>query len=481
MSALQIQQLAEQSTIKFGTSGLRGLVSDLTDEVCFAYTKAFLQSQELQSASVAIGYDLRPSSIKIAEACCAAVKSLGLEVKHIGALPTPALAHYGLALNMPCIMVTGSHIPFDRNGIKFYRADGEISKADEEAIMAQSVDLAGCVTSSVLPMMDNEAMERYVARYVDFFGSDFLKGKTVAIYQHSSVGRDLLDRLMQALGAQTILLGRSDDFVPIDTEAVAEKDVDRAKRWAEEHAFDLLVSTDGDADRPLIADETGIFLRGDILGILTAKYLKADAVVTPVSSNTSLEKSHLFQSVLRTKIGSPFVIEGMQKLLVSNPTLTVVGYEANGGFLLGSRVCDSGGELAPLPTRDAVLSMLAVLGLAKAESVPVSQLTAMLPARYTYSDRLTGVDQSKSNDLLNSLRTDRERISELMAPMSGACKLQDETDGLRVTFVNGDIVHLRPSGNAPELRCYAESQTPDRARLLVDEALDRLKRMDLVS
>ncbi|MGZ8215419.1 MAG: phosphomannomutase, partial [Methylosarcina sp.] len=51
------------SPIRFGTSGARGLVTDLNIEVCFAYTLAFLHSIEAQPGSrVALGMDLRPSS-----------------------------------------------------------------------------------------------------------------------------------------------------------------------------------------------------------------------------------------------------------------------------------------------------------------------------------------------------------------------------------------------------------------------------------
>src|SRR3546814_9865884 len=47
----------------------------------------------------------------------------------------------------------------------------------------------------------------------------------------------------------------------------------------------------------------------------------------------------------------------------------------------------------------------------------------------------------------------------------------DTTDGLRLTARSGEIVHLRPSGNAPELRCYSEADTPERARKLVEGVL----------
>lgn len=50
----------------------------------------------------------------------------------------------------------------------------------------------------------------------------------------------------------------------------------------------------------------------------------------------------------------------------------------------------------------------------------------------------------------------------------------DLTDGLRVLLANGEVVHLRPSGNAPEFRCYCEASTPDRAEVLVRSVLARL-------
>jgi len=50
----------------------------------------------------------------------------------------------------------------------------------------------------------------------------------------------------------------------------------------------------------------------------------------------------------------------------------------------------------------------------------------------------------------------------------------NQIDGLRITFANGEIVHLRPSGNAPELRCYAEADNQERAAALATECLARV-------
>jgi len=472
---VSIQELAQRSGIKFGTSGLRGLVENLTNEVCFAYTKAFLLSQDVNFTKVAIGHDLRPSSPQITQACISAIESQGLEVIYLGALPTPALAYYCLNKLIPGVVVTGSHIPFDRNGIKFYRADGEISKSDEESIIGSNVQIEGYNLSTSSPVIDREAIELYQKRYTDFFGTHFLSGKTIAIYQHSSVARDFLGDLFQAMGAKTLLLGHSNQFVPIDTEAVRDKDINQAKQWAKEYNFDMLVSTDGDADRPLILDENGEFIRGDILGILTAQYLQADYVATPVSSNTAVELSGSFLSVTRTKIGSPFVVEAMRNIAKADATKLIVGYEANGGFLQGSTINKSGKTLGALPTRDAILPMLSLMGLSNEREKPVSQLNEGLPTRFTHSDRVQNFDPKKSSTLLKSLINKPKNLSHYLDADLGEVIETDLTDGLRITFGNGDVVHLRSSGNAPELRIYSESSTVVSAERLVNMVVKNLR------
>jgi len=472
--SISIQKLAQRSDIKFGTSGLRGLVENLTDEVCFAYTKAFLLSQEGDFKKIAIGHDLRPSSPQITQACIAAIESQGLEAIYLGTLPTPAIAYYCLNKKIPGIVVTGSHIPFDRNGIKFYRADGEISKSDEESIMGSDVAIEGHNLSTSLPVFVREAVELYQKRYLDFFGTRFLSGKTIGIYQHSSVARDFLDDLFQAMGAKTLLLGHSNEFVPIDTEAVRDEDINQAKQWADEYRFDMLVSTDGDADRPLISDENGKFIRGDILGILTSQYLQADHVVTPVSSNTAVELSNSFSSVTRTKIGSPFVIEAMGNIAKADLEKLIVGYEANGGFLQGSALNKDGKKLSALPTRDAILPMLSLMGLSIQREKPVSKLNEGLPTRFTHSDRIQNYALEKSSALLKFLINKPENLTHYLDENLGEVIATDLTDGLRVTFKNGDIVHLRPSGNAPELRCYAESNNIARSKSLVSDCLNKI-------
>lgn len=470
-----LRDLSDARDVRFGTSGVRGLVASMSDDICYAYTQAFLRTLPAGARSVAVGHDLRPSSPRIAAACLQAIADAGLTAVFCGAVPTPAVAHYCAVHAMPGIIITGSHIPFDRNGIKFYRADGEIDKADEQSILGQAIAVPAGLAPLALPAVDPAPLDEYVERYTRFFGPDSLAGKRIALYEHSSVARDVLRTILERLGAEVLSLGRTDTFVPIDTEAVRQEDIDQGRAWAVEHGFDAILSTDGDADRPLIGDERGNWMRGDVVGILCAQYLQAHTVVTPVSSNTAVEQSGSFQQVTRTRIGSPFVIAGMQAAASAPNAGVVVGYEANGGFLLGSDVGNDRAVLTALPTRDAVLPMLALLNLSMQAGGPLSALTAGLPQRFTASDRIQEVPTAASRALIRTLAGDPGQSAAWMAPQSGPVTGQDATDGLRLTFANGDVVHLRPSGNAPELRCYAEAGTQERAQELCLACLQQVR------
>ncbi len=457
-----------ESGIAFGTSGARGLVVDFTPEVCAAFTHAFVavMRREFAFTHIALAIDNRPSSLKMAMACAAALQQAGIEPLYYGVIPTPALAYKAMLDKMPCIMITGSHIPFDRNGLKFYRPDGEITKADESAI------LGACVNFSPLPNLPRlvtlpGAADAYCTRYLSLFSSDLLAGKRIGIYEHSSAGRDLYAPLFEALGAEVIRIGRSDEFVPIDTEAVGEEDKAKARRWSAEYQLDAIFSTDGDGDRPLVADEKGVWLRGDILGLLCADVLKIEAVAIPVSCNTAVTSCGRFTKVALTKVGSPYVIAEFSEL--GKSFKRIAGFEANGGFLLGSDIEFLGEPLAALPTRDAVLPALMVL--AAAGKSGISSLMINLPQRFTHSDRIKEFPTARSQEILAAGINNPDMLLARLGFEAVRVDSVDITDGLRMTLNDGSIIHLRPSGNAPELRCYVESDNPSTSHDMVYSCL----------
>ncbi len=453
------------SSLNFGTSGLRGLTADLEGQAARRYTAAFLRhllhTGQTGGGRVFLARDFRPSSMAITRDCAAAIVAAGLQPVDCGTIPTPALALHAMAGGCAAIMVTGSHIPADRNGLKFYRPDGEISKSDEAGIVSALGEET--VSELTAPLQEEEAAAeaRYFERFAGILPQGVLDGWRIGIFEHSTVARDLLGRMLRHFGAETVSLGRTEHFVAVDTEAFGDAVFAPLPGWVKEHSLDAVVSADGDGDRPLLMDGNGEFVRGDALGLIVARYLGAQTVVTPVTSNSGIERTGAFSRVIRTRVGSPYVIEAM-----SGAAGSVIGFEANGGTFVGQGVHAAGAALPPLPTRDAVLPLLCALGLAAAKGRSVAELVAELPLQHALADRLQDVPSARSAAFLKRLAEDGAYAEQLFAPHGIAAT--SDIDGLQFRTVSGDMVHFRASGNAPELRCYVEGSTPEVARSLLE-------------
>lgn len=501
MATLRESLTYEPVELTFGTSGLRALVTDITDLECYINTAGFLrflaQSDDLPAkATVYLAGDLRHSTPAIMRAVHKAIADSGHTTVYAGFIPTPAIAYYALQKSAPCIMVTGSHIPDDRNGIKFYKKDGEVLKEDEPAIKeavaavrfelyAADASKAGftpdgvLISAPALPEEDKAAAKSYLHRYANVFNDTTLAGKKIVFYQHSAVGRDLLVEILESLGAEVEAVGRSEKFVPIDSENVTPDDQAYFKVLARQHpgAF-AIVSTDGDSDRPFVIDEQGIFHRGDVLGVLNADWLKADFAAFPISVSDAVD-SHLTEQNMHwqhTKIGSPYVISVMNEALLAGRK-RVVGWEVNGGFLLGGDLEMNSKTLKALPTRDAILPIIGALVMAIKKQQSVAALFASLPHRATQAGLINDFPMHISKAMIERFSTDTPEVrTELESYFSSALgfgKLLriNSTDGVRMYFDNGDIAHMRPSGNAPQLRIYSVADTQERADQIVAMAI----------
>ncbi len=548
----------QPAELRFGTSGLRGLVTDMTDLEVYLNARGYLdylvERGELERGEpVALAEDLREtdpasgqsSSPRIAAAVSQAVRDGGFALVYCGRIPTPALAYYAMgsgssASPMPGIMVTGSHVPADRNGVKFYKKSGEVLKEDEAGIaravgLVRAREYARSASQSLfdaqgmlsrppeMPAVQPHAERAYVARYVDLFApARPLAGQRVVVVQHSAVGRDLLVETLQKLGARVFPADRSEVFVAVDTEDVSADDERHYRALVEAHRATALVSTDGDGDRPLVVDERGAFHRGDVLGIVAAELLRARFCAVPISTSDAVdrraaarldEQGQPLMQVAKTRIGSPYVIAAMQRA-AERGLSGVVGWEANGGFLTASDFALGRGILTALPTRDAVLPIVAALVAAVERGLALSELFAELPPRATRAGLIDGIPPETSQAIvasfspsgaqLGELRFDGDEVLLQSEPDGAAASARsaDEAtgrealdcrqalqrafsaehgfspiarinylDGVRCTFENGDIAHLRPSGNAPQLRIYAVSDTQQRADEIVSLAI----------
>jgi phosphomannomutase len=491
--------------LKFGTSGRRGEVVHLTDLEIYINALAeleYLQSLARDAGGIARGedfyvaLDLRPSSQGLCHAIQRAIQDSGMRPVNMGRIPTPALMYYAVSHGKGSIMVTGSHIPFDRNGYKLNTSRGELLKEHEQPIN----DAVGSVRERIyrLPFAEVLFNERgmfkncppdagprhavaesvYIDRYVNFFGAGSLAGLRLAVYQHSAVGRDMLVDLLQRLGADVIACGRSEQFVPIDTENIDAAQLATIQQLADTAGrIDAVVSTDGDSDRPLVlgVDQGKVkFFGGDLVGMIVAEFLGADAVVVPITCNDAIDHGNLAPVLEpKTRIGSPYVIAGMEKAAAKGRR-AICGWEANGGFLTGSDITRNGHILKALPTRDAMLPVLGVLTAAKEKGKPLVDLFAELPRRYSRAALLKNYPRGQSRQVVErfSVPVDatRQALEQVFSPARGfdAIHRLDYTDGVRIYFGNGDVVHFRPSGNADEFRIYAVADSQPRADEIVE-------------
>jgi phosphomannomutase len=537
-------------SLAFGTSGLRGLVKDITDLEAYINVKGalryLLSIDDIRASSrVVIAGDLRPSTDRIMRACVQAIVDSGCQVENAGKIPTPALVSHAISTGRAGVMVTGSHIPFDRNGIKINKSVGEVLKSDEPGItreveLVRIEEYSRTATTSAfdasgmfkrlpdLPPLDRAAEAAYVRRYLTSFMRGGLSGLRVLVYQHSAVGRDILPQILRELGAEVITTGRSETFVSIDTENITDEQLDRLEEYAvaaeaSGRPLHAIVSTDGDSDRPLVTAVPAAaevhpggrrvrFLPGDLLGIVVAEYLRADGAAVPISANDAVERRMGERGVAleKTKIGSPYVISALHELRAGKHT-RIVGWEANGGFLTGSDIPLTAGTLIALPTRDSTLPIVANLLAAADQRIGLAALWNRLPARFGRAGLLDNVPVAVSQAILAHLIPpgdaidvefdgagrvfDRSRpgarptllaepatvdwqqrrltLMRFFTPTLGfdAIVRINVLDGVRVYFRNGDVAHIRPSGNAPQLRIYANSDSQARADQIVELAL----------
>ena len=133
----------------------------------------------------------------------------------------------------------------------------------------------------------------------------------------------------------------------------------------------------------------------------------------------------------------------------------------------------NGKILSALPTRDSFLPILAVLGTVASTGKSLSALRELWKLPVCASERLENFPVEKSRGLMHRF-ADRDALQDFLAPFGTVADV-DETDGIRARMTSGEIVHLRPSGNAPEFRCYSEAASNDRAAAIVAIALERAR------
>ncbi|MFT9294960.1 MAG: phosphoglucosamine mutase [Acetobacter orientalis] len=360
----------------FGTDGIRGTanIAPMTVETAQRLGQAaglrFTRGEHRHS--VLLGKDTRLSGYMIESAMVAGFLSAGMDVTLVGPLPTPAIAFLTRSLRADLgVMISASHNPFGDNGIKLFGPDGfKLSDQDETEIEdLMEADLTHrLATPEKIGRASrlNDAAGRYVENAKSSFPRKLrLDGMKIVIDCANGSAYRVAPTALWELGAEVIRIGCSPDGVNIN-EQCGSTHPEALCAAVVQHKAHLGIALDGDADRVLIADETGRLIDGDqILALIAKSYaregrLAGQSVVATVMSNMGLERflNGLNVGLERTAVGDRYVVERMREL-GSN-----VGGEQSGHMVL----TDFG------TTGDGLVAALQILAVLVEEGRPASEV-----------------------------------------------------------------------------------------------------------
>jgi phosphoglucosamine mutase len=436
----------------FGTDGIRGTANTepMTAETALkAAMAAALQFRRGDHRhTVVIAKDTRLSGYMLEPALTAGFISMGMDVILVGPLPTPAVAMLTRSMRADLgVMLSASHNPYHDNGIKLFGPDGyklsdEIERAIEER-MAQpfAVDLA-----SPHDLGRAQRMEDASGRYIEVVKSSFprglrLDGMKIVIDCAHGAAYKVAPRVLYELGAEVVTLFNQPNGFNINDKCGATAPA--AMRAAVlEHKADIGISLDGDADRLILADETGTQIDGDqIMALIGASWsesgrLRGGGVVATVMSNMGMELylKGLGLSLARTAVGDRYVVEHMREHGFN------VGGEQSGHVVLSDFATTGDGLLA-------ALQVLACIRKAERPASEVLRVFKPLPqllknVRY---DAGTGVQPLEDGHVKAAIAEGESRLAE-----------------------RGRVL-IRKSGTEPLIRVMAEGEDEGLVKHVVDD------------
>ncbi len=313
----------------FGTDGIRGIanVYPITAEMALQLGRAtasvFRTGKEKHK--ILIGRDTRISGPMIECSLASGICSSGVDVLTAGILPTPAVAR--LISHLGCdagIVISASHNPFQDNGIKIFSGNGmKLSDQAEESIEALlcsdlKSDLpVGGELGTVIQLQDSEKI------YMDLLRLTLpeklsLRGLKIVIDCANGAGYWVGPELLRSLGAEVIAIADCPDGTNINCGCGAMHPEVVAKAVLE-HGAQLGIALDGDADRVILADESGKTINGDNIMAICAVQMKEDGrlkentVVATVMSNigfiAAMRNADI--NVVQTQVGDRYIVEEM--------------------------------------------------------------------------------------------------------------------------------------------------------------------------
>ena len=313
----------------FGTDGVRGRANSypMTAEMALRLGAAagrYFRRDGSRAHRVVIGKDTRLSGYMLENALTAGFTSTGMNVLLLGPVPTPAVGLLTPSMRADVgVMISASHNPAEDNGIKFFGPDG-FKLSDEAEAEIEALALGEIVPAQAANIGRAKRIDDGRFRYVERVKSSFPQGRTldglkVVIDCANGAAYRAAPEVLWELGADVVALGVTPDGTNINA-GVGSTAPEAAVARLREAGADVGICLDGDADRVILIDETGMVADGDqIMALFAARWaaegrLKGSALATTVMSNLGLERYLAARDVRlhRTAVGDRYVVEAMR-------------------------------------------------------------------------------------------------------------------------------------------------------------------------
>lgn len=438
----------------FGSSGIRGDAKEFfTNQTSFDLGRVFaiLLTRHNTNGAVAVGMDPRESSPRIKAAL---VKGLIYEKREVfddSITPIPSM-NWVLISNSSIagsVMVSGSHVKPHLNGLKFFAFGEEILKEHEEEIQEiynlekEKINIDDIVIQTLeSSIRESQAQASYIEYIISKAKLPFKKIKVV-IDAGNGAQSKVAPEILNRLGLEVIELNTNiqNEFMSRDTEVSG--DFEELQKKVISEKADLGIGYDSDGDRVVFIDEKGEFISGDYSGSLIAMSIDTEKIVTPINTSSVAEKTG--KEVIRTRVGSPFVVEKMKEVGAK------FGFEANGG-----------GIFSEMHSRDGGRSTVEFLNLLNSKNMKASELVATLPKYYINRDKIE-YEWELKDKILNEAKKEFKGIKI------------DETDGLKIWIDDNTWILFRSSANAPEFRVFVESLDETKSKELIEAGMRLVK------
>lgn len=437
----------------FGTNGVRGVANvDLTPE--FAIELGASIGTFFDGGKLLVARDGRTSSVMLLEATVSGLMQSGCDILDIGLAPTPALQYVTRLSDVSgAVMITASHNPPEYNGIKVIDRDGVELDREKEVEIEKIYSTKGWkpkdwknigIRSSKSGAIDEyrEAMKCHVSE--ECIRAASLK---VVVDPGNGVGALVTPYLLRELGCQVYTINANvDGHFPGRPPEPAIQHLSTLCAAMKAFGADLGVAHDGDADRAVFVDETGMAHWGDRSVALVEKYFlmenPGETVVTPVSSSVVVEEVAQAHGgkVVWTPVGSINVSRTMLKIGAK------FGGEENGGIFYGPHIA----------VRDGAMAAALVADIMSKTRKSLSTLLNELPKHHSSKSRVACPNPLKDK-VLERLRQETRKFKV------------ETLDGVKIWFEDRSWILIRPSGTEPIFRLFAEAGTGEKVSALVEE------------